>query len=156
MKHNPRKIAIGSDHAGFELKEKIKDFLTELRYEYQDFGTDSEESCDYPIYGKLVAEAVSKGECDRGIAICGTGIGISIAANKVSKVRATPCYNTDMARIVREHNDSNVLTLGARITAVALALDIVRTWLNTEFTEGERHVRRIGRIAEIEEEKLSV
>lgn len=145
-----QKIAIGSDHAGFELKKNIKEYLTESGYEYQDFGTDTAESCDYPIPGKLVGEAVSKGECDCGIVICGTGMGIAIAANKVAKIRATPCYNTDMARIAREHNDSNVLALGARITAAELARDIVNTWLNTKFTEGERHVRRIRRIAEME------
>jgi len=152
MQQNLKKIAIGSDHAGFELKENIKEFLTELGYEYQDFGSDTAESCDYPIYGKLVGEAVSKGECDCGIAICGTGMGIAIAANKVPKIRATACYSNDMARIGREHNDSNVLTLGARITATELARDIVRTWLNTKFTEAERHVRRIRRIADMEEE----
>ncbi len=151
MQQNSRKIAIGSDHAGFELKKNIKEFLTELGYEYQDFGTDTPESCDYPVYGKLVGGAVSKGKCGCGIAICGTGMGIAIATNKVPKIRATACYNTDMAHIAREHNDSNVLTLGARITATELARDIVRTWLNTKFTEEERHVRRIRRIAEMEE-----
>ena len=150
MQRSISKIAIGSDHAGFELKENIKEFLTGLGYAYQDVGTDTAESCDYPIFAKLVGEAVAQGECDGGIAICGTGIGMAIAANKVPGVRATPCYNTDMARIVREHNDSNVLTLGARITATAFALDIVRTWLETEFTGEERHIRRIGRIAAME------
>ena len=145
------KIAIGSDHAGFEMKEELKKFLSETGYEYKDFGAHSAESTDYPIYGQAVAEAVAAGECDRGIIICGTGVGISIAANKVPGVRAGACYNTDMARIVREHNDTNVLALGARITAIPLAMDIVRAWLETEFSQGERHIRRINKITEIEQ-----
>lgn len=148
--HKP-KIAIGSDHAGFEMKEELKKFLSETGYEYKDFGTHSSESTDYPIYGRAVAEAVASGECDRGIVICGTGIGISIAANKTPGIRAGACYNTDMARIAREHNDTNVLALGARITAIPSAMDIVRAWLETEFSHGERHIRRINKITEIEQ-----
>ena len=151
QKSRKTRIAIGSDHAGFEMKEELKKFLSETGYEYKDFGTNSSESTDYPIYGRAVAEAVAAGECDRGIIICGTGIGISIAANKVPGVRAGACYNTDMARIVREHNDTNVLALGARITAIPLAMDIVRAWLETEFSQGERHLRRINKITEIEQ-----
>jgi ribose 5-phosphate isomerase B len=153
MQNRKEKIAIGCDHAGFEMKEELKRFLAELGYEYQDFGTHSPESTDYPIYGRLVADAVASGECDRGIVICGTGIGISIAANKVSGIRAAACYNSDMAQIAREHNNSNILALGARITAIPLAENIVRTWLQTEFSQGERHIRRIKRISEIEQEK---
>ena len=148
--HKP-KIAIGSDHAGFEMKEELKKFLSETGYKYKDFGTHSSESTDYPIYGRAVAEAVASEECDKGIVICGTGVGISIAANKVPGIRAGACYNTDMARIVREHNDTNVLALGARITAIPLAMDIVSAWLETEFSYGERHIRRINKITEIEQ-----
>jgi ribose 5-phosphate isomerase B len=151
QKRHKAKIAIGSDHAGFEMKEEVKKFLSETEYEYQDVGTHSSESTDYPIYGRAVAEAVASEKCNKGIVICGTGIGISIAANKVPGVRAGACYNTDMARIVREHNDTNVLALGARITAIPLAIDIVRTWLVTEFSHGERHIRRINKITEIEQ-----
>lgn len=155
VESKPRKakVAIGCDHAGFEMKEELKKFLLEAGYEYKDFGTHNAESTDYPIYGQAVAEAVASGECDRGIVICGTGIGISIAANKVPGVRAGACYNTDMARISREHNDTNVLALGARITAIPFAIDIVRVWLETEFSHGERHTRRIKEITEIENVK---
>jgi ribose 5-phosphate isomerase B len=146
------KIAIGCDHAGFEMKEELKKFLLEIGYEYKDFGANSSESTDYPIYGRAVAEAVTSGECDKGIVICGTGIGISIAANKVPGVRAGACYNTDMARIAREHNDTNVLALGARITAIPLAIDITSAWLETEFSHGERHIRRIKRITDMEQD----
>lgn len=143
QKNAKPKIAIGCDHGGFEMKEELKKFLTELGYEYHDFGTYTSESTDYPIYGRAVAEAVASGEFDKGIIICGTGIGISIAANRVSGIRAAACYNSDMAKISREHNDANVLALGARLTATALAMNIARTWLETEFTGEERHVRRI-------------
>jgi ribose 5-phosphate isomerase B len=155
VESKPRKarIAIGGDHAGFEMKEELKKFLSEMGYEYKDFGTHSSESTDYPVYGRAVGEAVASGECDKGIVICGTGIGISIAANKVPGVRAGACYNTDMARISREHNDTNVLALGARITAIPFAMDIVRVWLETEFSQGERHIRRIKEITEIENVK---
>ena len=151
QKPHKAKIAIGCDHGGFEMKEELKKYLSETGYECKDFGTHSSESTDYPVYGRAVAEAVASGECDRGIAICGTGIGISIAANKVPGVRAAACYNTDMARISREHNDANVLALGARITAIPLAMDIVLAWLETEFSQGERHIRRIKKIKEIEQ-----
>jgi len=150
-KSHKSKIAIGCDHPGFEMKEELKKFLLEMGYEYKDFGTHSSESTDYPIYARAVAEAVASGECDKGIVICGTGIGISIAANKVPGIRAAACYNTDMARISREHNDANVLALGARITAIPFAMDIVRIWLEMEFSHGERHIRRIKRITEMEQ-----
>ena len=153
QKPHKAKIAIGCDHAGFEMKEELKKFLLEAGYECKDFGTHSSESTDYPIYGQAVAEAVASGECDKGIVICGTGIGIAIAANKVPGIRAGACYNTDLARIAREHNNTNVLALGARITAIPLAIDIVRAWLETEFSQGERHIRRINRITEIEKVK---
>lgn len=147
---NQEKIAIGSDHGGFELKEKIKTFLEELSYQYHDFGTDSPESTDYPIYALKVAEAVACGEYDRGILICGTGIGMSITANKVPGILAGVCYDTETARIIRDHNDTNVLCLGGRITAAELAKKITEVWLKTPFSGDERHVRRIGRITEIE------
>lgn len=154
QKPHKTKIAIGCDHGGFEMKEELKKYLLEAGYECKDFGTHSSESTDYPIYGQAVAEAVVSGECNKGIVICGTGIGISIAANKVPGIRAAACYNTDMARISREHNDANVLAPGARITAIPLAMDIVLTWLETEFSQGERHIRRIKRIKEIEQAVL--
>jgi ribose 5-phosphate isomerase B len=148
MKFN-MKIAIASDHAGFELKEKIKKFLESLNYEYKDFGTNSNESVDYPDYALKVAEKVSKKEYDRGILICGSGIGMSMAANKVPGIRAALCYNVGIAKLSREHNDSNVLTMGSRMTDEKTVKDIVRVWLTTEFL-GERHSRRVKKIEEIE------
>jgi len=145
-----RKIAIGSDHTGIQMKEEIKRFLRELGYEVEDLGAYDENPSDYPIYGRKVGEAVALGRFDAGIVICGTGIGISIVANKVPGIRAAACYSTDMARVARTHNDSNVLALGARITAVYLARDIVKTWLETEFSGAERHVRRLNEIREME------
>jgi len=145
-----RKIAIGSDHTGIQMKEEIKRFLRELGYEVEDLGAYDENPSDYPIYGRKVGEAVALGRFDAGIVICGTGIGISIVANKVPGIRAASCYSTDMARVARTHNDSNVLALGARITAVYLARDIVKTWLETEFSGAERHIRRINEIREME------
>jgi len=145
------KIAIGSDHAGFEMKEKIKKFLEDKGYEYQDVGAEKlDPDDDYPVYGKKVAEAVASGDYDRGIAICGTGIGISIAANKVPGIRAAVCYNADVAKMSRLHNDSNVLALGGRTIDKETALDIVGVWLETPFTEEERHKRRIQQIKETE------
>ena len=139
-------IAIGSDHGGFELKEAIKKHLDKRGLEYKDYGTYSETSCDYPTYGKLVAHAVADGECDRGIIICGTGIGISITANKVKGIRAALCGDCFSAEATRLHNNANILALGARVTAEGLALKIVDTFLDTEFSGDERHIRRIGLI----------
>lgn len=139
-------IAIGSDHGGFELKEAIKKHLDERGLEYKDYGTYSKDSCDYPTYGKLVAHAVADGECDRGIIICGTGIGISITANKVKGIRAALCGDCFSAEATRLHNDANILALGARVTAEGLALKIVDTFLDTPFSNDERHLRRIGHI----------
>ncbi|HIE60078.1 MAG TPA: ribose 5-phosphate isomerase B [Persephonella sp.] len=147
------KIAIGSDHAGYDLKETIKNYLIEKGYNVIDKGTNSKESVDYPIFGESVAETVAKGEADKGIVICGTGIGISISANKVKGVRAALCTNEYMARMARKHNDANVLALGARVLGVDLALSIVETFLNTEF-EGGRHERRVHLIHNIEQLKL--
>ena len=138
--------AIGSDHGGFALKEEIKKHLEERGIEYRDFGTYSEESCDYPVYGRAVARAVADGECDRGIIVCGTGIGISIAANKVGGIRAALCTDCFMAEMARLHNDANILALGARVVGAGLALKIVDTFLDTGFSDGERHKRRISLI----------
>lgn len=143
------KIAIGSDHAGFELKEKIKKLLEELGHEYEDFGTNSEESVDYPDYALKVAESVARKECDKGILICGSGIGMCMSANKVPGVRAAFCSNTEMARLSREHNDANVLTMGARLIDEDTAKEIVKVWLKTEFL-GERHLRRVNKMGDIE------
>ncbi|NLX64999.1 MAG: ribose 5-phosphate isomerase B [Clostridiaceae bacterium] len=148
------KIALGSDHGGFFLKEKIKSYLIGKGYEVKDFGTYSPESVDYPTFGLKAALAVSKGECDKGIVICSTGIGISIAANKVKGIRAALCSDTFSARLTREHNDTNVLALGAFIVGEKLAYAIVDTWLGTEFSGEERHKRRIDEITEIENQYL--
>jgi ribose 5-phosphate isomerase B len=143
------KIAIGSDHGGVQLKETIKKFISEEGYEFKDFGTNSIGSCDYPDYALPVAEAVVRKEFDFGILICGTGIGIGISANKVPGVRAALCSDTFSAHATREHNDANILTLGQRVVGEGLALDIVKTFLTTEF-QGGRHQNRIDKIAEIE------
>jgi ribose 5-phosphate isomerase B len=139
------KVAIGSDHGGFELKEKVIKFLIGNGYDILDLGCDSLESVDYPKYGRLVGEAVVEGKADKGIVICGTGIGISIAANKVKGVRAALCTNTTTARLTREHNDANVLAFGARMVGDILAFEMVNTFLTTEF-EGGRHQKRIDQL----------
>jgi len=138
-------IALAADHAGFHLKERIKTLLDSLQIEYKDFGTYSNESCDYPDFGIRAAKAISKGECDRGILICGTGIGMSITANKVKGVRAALCTSVPMAEISRRHNDANVLVMGGRTTEEALALQMVEIWLKTGF-DGGRHQRRVEKI----------
>ncbi len=143
------KIAIGSDHGGFELKGEIDKYLSENGYEVKDFGTYSTDSCDYPDYGVKVAEAVASNEYDFGILICGTGIGISIAANKVPGIRAALCSDTFSAHATREHNDANILAMGARVVGPGLAVDIVKTFLSAKF-EGGRHINRINKISEIE------
>lgn len=136
------KIALGCDHGGYELKEKVKSHLEKKGYEVLDLGCHSTESVNYPVYGKAVGEAVAKKEADYGVVICGTGIGISIAANKVKGVRAALCMNTTMARLTREHNDANILAFGARMVGDVLALEMVDTFLTTAF-EGGRHVARV-------------
>ncbi len=143
------KIALGSDHGGYELKENIKKHLEEKGIEYVDCGTDSTESVDYPEFGQKVAETVKKGECERGIVCCGTGIGISISANKVPGIRCALCSDCYSARMSREHNNANVLALGARVIGRDLALEIVDIWIKTEF-QGGRHERRVNKIADIE------
>ena len=141
-------IGIGSDHGGFALKEAIKKHLEERGLEYKDFGTYSSASCDYPVYGRAVAKAVAAGECQLGILICGTGIGISITANKVPGVRAALCSDCFSAEATRLHNNANILALGARVLGEGLALKIVDTFLDTPFSNDERHIRRISRIEE--------
>ncbi len=138
-------IALGADHAGFEFKEKIKPLLQSLGISFQDFGTNSPESTDYPDYAHLVAEAVSSGKCEAGILICGTGIGMSIVANKHNGVRAASVESVDAARLARQHNNANILALGARITPWERAEEIIKVFLTTQF-EGGRHQRRIDKI----------
>ena len=137
-------IGIGSDHGGFALKEAIKKHLEERGLEYKDYGTYSDASCDYPVYGRAVAKAVAAGECQLGILICGTGIGISITANKVPGVRAALCSDCFSAEATRLHNNANILALGARVLGEGLALKIVDTFLDTPFSNDERHIRRIS------------
>ncbi len=141
------KIAVGSDHGGFNLKGKIIKFLQDRNYEVKDFGTYSTESCDYPVYAKAVAKSVAAGECEKGILVCGSGIGVSIAANKVKGVRAALCHESHSAMLSRLHNNANVLCLGERITGESLALDIVDVWLKSEY-EGGRHQKRVDMLDE--------
>ena len=144
------KIALGSDHGGYNLKNEIISYLKENGYETKDFGTYSTESCDYPDYALKVAEAVANKEFEFGILVCGTGIGISISANKVPGIRAALCSDTFSAHATREHNNANILALGERVVGPSLAIDIVKTFLNSKF-EGDRHQRRIDKISKIEE-----
>jgi len=139
------KIAIGSDHGGFELKEKIINYLKRNNIEFEDFGTFSNESCDYPVFAKEVALEVANGKFNKGILICGTGIGVSIVANKTKGIRAALCFDTFCAEMSRAHNDANILCLGQRVLAEDLALEIVDIWLNSEF-EGGRHKIRVDKI----------
>ncbi|MEG6567099.1 ribose 5-phosphate isomerase B [Thermoanaerobacterium saccharolyticum] len=142
-------IAIGSDHGGYELKEAIKKHLEERGIEYKDFGTFSEESVDYPDYAREVAEAVASGQFEKGILLCGTGVGISIAANKVPGIRAAHVSDAFSARYSKEHNDANVLCMGGRVVGPGLATLLVDEWLDAEF-QGGRHQKRIDKISEIE------
>jgi len=146
------KVALGADHAGFQLKESLKELLDKKGLSYQDLGCDSSAESDYPDFARAVALAVAHGEADRGIIICGTGIGSCIAANKIPGVRAALCHETFAAAASRQHNDANVLCLGARILGERLAHHIVNTWLDTPFSGGERHLRRLEKIAQIERE----
>lgn len=143
------KIAIGNDHAALELKNHIVDYLVKEGHEVVNFGTDTPASTDYPIYGARVAHAVANGECERGVVICGTGIGISISANKVRGIRCALCSEPVSAKLTRQHNDANVLAMGARIIGPAMAEEIVHTFLTTEF-EGGRHSRRVDLITKLE------
>ena len=139
-------IAIGCDHGGFDLKEKVKAHLEEKGYEVKDVGCYDKNACDYPIYGKAVANSVADGTCEKGIVVCTTGIGISITANKVKGVRCALCTSTELARMTRLHNNSNMLALGASVVSEELAMEIVDTFLDTEFSNEERHIRRIDLI----------
>ena len=144
-------IALANDHAGVALKEEIKKLLDERGLGYKDFGTNTTDSVDYPEFGAAAGRAVASGECELGIIICGTGIGISIAANKIKGIRAANCTNCFMAEMTRRHNDANILALGARVVGPGLALKIVETFLDTSF-EGGRHQRRVDLISALENE----
>ena len=141
-------IALGSDHGGYGLKQEIIGYLEDKGIEYKDYGCYDESPCDYPVFGKKAAQAVVSGECEKGILICGTGIGISIAANKIKGVRAALCHDVFSAKATREHNDANMLAMGARVVGPGLALMIVDTFLNTEFSNAERHQKRIDMLEE--------
>jgi len=143
------KIAIAADHAGFALKEQLRRQLAEDGHEVVDFGTNSVDSCDYPDYAQPVAREVGQGRSDRGILVCSTGIGMSIAANKVDGVRAAPAQSEDEVRMTREHNDANVLTIGAKYMDQGQAMNLVHVFLETEFTGG-RHARRVAKITQLE------
>ena len=139
-------IAIGSDHGGYALKKALMAHLDKRGLEYKDFGTYSEASCDYPVFAKAVAHPVASGECECGILVCGTGIGVSITANKVPGIRAALCGDCFSAEVTREHNDANVLCMGARVVGEGLALKIADIFLDTPFSNDERHIRRISQI----------
>lgn len=141
-------IGLGNDQAGYGLKQEVMKYLDEKGIPYKDYGSFSADSVDYPVYGKKVAHAIIDGECDKGILICGTGIGISIAANKVQGIRAAVCNDCFSAEATRLHNDANILALGARVVGTGLAIKIVDTFLNTEFSGVDRHQRRIDMIEE--------
>lgn len=147
------KVAIGSDHAGVNLKKELKQLLSEKGIDYEDLGTDGEQSVDYPDFALAVAEKVANGEADRGIVICGTGIGVSISANKVKGIRCALVHDVFSAKATRLHNDSNVLAMGERVIGVGLAREIADVWLSTDF-EGGRHERRVNKISSYEDNHL--
>jgi len=147
-----KRIAIGADHAGFEDKEKIKRKLDTLGVEYEDVGTDSTESVDYPVYAQKVAEKVANGEVEQGILVCGSGNGMQIAANKVRGVRAALAWNEETARLARQHNNANVLSVPARMISPEAVEKVIESFLNTDF-EGGRHARRVDEISELEKQK---
>ena len=144
------KIAIACDHGALDLKLAVKEHLTNAGHQVVDFGTDTLDSCDYPDFVEPAAKAVAAGECDRGIVLCSTGIGVSIAANKVRGIRCALLSDLMSARLTREHNDTNMMAMGAFIVGKALALEIVDIWLSTEFSQGERHARRIAKLTALE------
>ena len=147
-------IALGCDHGGYELKQEIIKYLEENHIEYQDFGCDSTDSTDYPIYAKRVAIAIQNGDCEKGILVCGTGIGISMAANKIKGIRAALCSDYFSAKYTRLHNDANILAMGGRVVGPGLAIEMVALFLDTEF-EGGRHQRRIDLVSQIEAENAA-
>ena len=146
-------IAIGSDHGGYLLKEEVKKYLDEKEIPYIDFGTDSEERVDYPIYAEKVAKAIQNNECEKGILICGTGFGVSIVANKFKGIRCASCWNEEVAKLLKGHNDANIIALPGRFINVSQAVVILRSWLATEFMGG-RHSERLQMIADIEKENM--
>ena len=145
------KLALGCDHGGYELMQEVKAHLDELGIEFEDFGTYSTESCNYPVYAKAAAEAVASGKCEMGVVICGTGIGVSMCANKVKGIRCALCSDCFSAEMTRRHNDANMLAMGARVLGPGLALRILDTFLNSEF-DGGRHVERIKMMMDLENE----
>lgn len=149
------KIALGNDHGGYNYKNIVAKYLKENKYEFTDFGCDSLDSCDYPDYALKVARAVKDKDCDFGILICGTGIGISIAANKIKGIRAALCHDTFSAKAARAHNNANIIAFGERVIGSSLMLEILEAFLNTEF-EGGRHEKRVSKIANIENEKIVI
>ena len=144
------KIAIGCDHGALALKNKVVEHLTKRGFEVKDFGTNTYDSCDYPDFAGAAAKAVASGECERGIVLCTTGIGVSIAANKVKGIRCALLSDLMSARLTREHNDTNMMAIGAAVVGEGLALEIVDTWLDTEFSHNERHQRRIDKVMALE------
>ena len=147
------KIGIGNDHAAVDMKNEISEYLKEKGYEVVNYGTDSNESCDYPVYGEKVGEAVAHGDVDLGILICGTGVGISLAANKVEGIRAVVCSEPYTAKLSRKHNNTNILAFGARVIGIETAKMIVDEWLNAEFMGG-KHERRVNMLMDIEKRKI--
>lgn len=143
-------IALGNDHAGLELKNAIKAHLDERKIEYKDFGTYTEDSCDYAVFAEKTARAVASGECELGILCCGTGVGISMAANKVRGIRAACCSDLFSAEMTRRHNDANILCMGGRVVSVERALELADIFLDTPFSNEERHIRRIAQITDLE------
>ena len=146
-------IAIGSDHGGYLLKEEVKKYLDEKEIPYIDFGTDSEERVDYPIYAEKVAKAIQNNECEKGILICGTGFGVSIVANKFKGIRCASCWNEEVAKLLKGHNDANIIALPGRFVNISQAVTILRAWLATEFMGG-RHSERVQMIKDIENENM--
>lgn len=147
------KIGITNDHAALDLKNELKQYLIERGYEVIDYGTQTKESCDYPLMGNALCDGMARNEVEKGIAICGTGVGISIACNKHKGIRAVCCSEASSARLSREHNDANVVCFGARIISFELAKDIVEVFMNTPFSNGERHLKRIGELADLDSQK---
>jgi ribose 5-phosphate isomerase B len=143
-------IAIGSDHGGFALKEEVKVYLQKRNIQFKDFGTFDDKSCDYPVYAEKACESIINGECDKGLLFCGTGIGISMAANKIKGIRAAACTDYFSAKYTRLHNNANVLCLGGRVLGGGLACELVEVFLNSEFEGGEKHERRVAMLKEIE------
>ena len=146
-------IALGSDHGGYKLKEEIKKYLDEIGLEYKDFGTHNEERCDYPEFAEKVAKAVQSKECEKGILVCGTGFGVSIVANKFKGIRCASCWNEEVAKLLKGHNNANIIALPGRFINVSQAIVILRAWIATEFMEG-RHTERLQMIENIENENM--